>query len=127
MFSEVAEITLVSARLGPVRLPILTPRSNLFPYCQPHNSYNVRPETVVVDQLIIPKLIFFFILITCLLDIVLILKGEILSWSLMGVKGVMSNCCKYKLLEISRLLSHADLHTIEHFIKSHIYQVILIK
>ena len=26
---------------------------------------------------------------------------------------VMSNYCKYKLLEISRLLSHADLHTIE--------------
>ena len=28
--------------------------------------------------------------------------------------GVMSNCCfKYKLLEIFRLLSHADMHTIE--------------
>ena len=26
---------------------------------------------------------------------------------------VMSNYCKYKLLEISRLLSHADLHNIE--------------
>ena len=26
---------------------------------------------------------------------------------------VMSNYCKYKLLEISRMLSHADLHTIE--------------
>ena len=39
-------------------------------------------------QLIIPKLIFFFILITCLVDIVLILLGEILSWSLMGVKGL---------------------------------------
>ena len=25
----------------------------------------------------------------------------------------MSNCCKYKLLEISRLIGHADLHTIE--------------
>ena len=34
-----------------------------------------------------PLLKFFFILITCLLDIVLILYGEILSWSLMGVKG----------------------------------------
>ena len=40
-------------------------------------------------QLIIPILIFFFILITYLVDIVLILKGEILSWSLMGVKGLM--------------------------------------
>ena len=33
-------------------------------------------------------MIFFFILITCLVDIVLILLGEILSWSLMGVKGL---------------------------------------
>ena len=31
---------------------------------------------------------YFFILITCLLDIVLTLYGEILSWSLMGVKGL---------------------------------------
>ena len=57
------------------------------PYCQPYSSYNVSSENVVLDQLILPKLIFFFILITCLLDIVLILYGEILSWSLMGVKG----------------------------------------
>ena len=34
------------------------------------------------------SMIIFFILITCLLDIVLILRGEILSWSLMGVKGL---------------------------------------
>ena len=57
------------------------------PYCQPYNSYNVSSENLVLDQLIIPKLIFFFILITYLVDIVLILYGEILSWSLMGVKG----------------------------------------
>ena len=43
----------------------------------------------MLDQLIIPILIFFFILITYLVDIVLILKGEILSWSLMEVKGLM--------------------------------------
>ena len=42
-----------------------------------------------MDQLIIPSLVFFVILITCLLDIVLILEGEILSWSLMGVKGLI--------------------------------------
>ena len=29
--------------------------------------------------------------------------------------GVLSDCCKYKLLAISRLLSHADLHNIELF------------
>ena len=41
------------------------------PYCQPYNSYNVSSENLVLDQLIIAKLIFFFIHITCLLDIVL--------------------------------------------------------
>ena len=38
-----------------------------------------------MDQLIIPKLLFFFILVTYLVDILLILWGEILSWSLMGI------------------------------------------
>ena len=41
-----------------------------------------------MDLLIIPKLIYLFFLTTCLLDIVLILLGEILSSSLMGVKGL---------------------------------------
>ena len=45
-----------------------------------------------MDQLIIPKLIFFSIPITFLLDIVLILWGEILSWSLMGVKVLRIEC-----------------------------------
>ena len=31
-------------------------------------------------------MIFFFILITYLVDIILVLLGEILSWSLMGLK-----------------------------------------
>ena len=35
-----------------------------------------------------PQLIFSFILITCLLDIVLIFEREILSFSLIGVKGL---------------------------------------
>ena len=34
-----------------------------------------------------PDWVFFFILLTCLLGSELILWGEILSWSLMGVKG----------------------------------------
>ena len=42
------------------------------PYCLPYNSHDVDSENLVLDQLIISKLIFFFILITCLLDIVLI-------------------------------------------------------
>ena len=43
------------------------------PYCQPYNSYNVSLENFVLDQVIILKFIFFFILITYLVDIVLIL------------------------------------------------------
>ena len=62
------------------------------PYCQPYNSYNAGSENLqlVLDQVIIyPKLIFLFSLITYLVDIVLILRGEILSRSLMGVKGLI--------------------------------------
>ena len=54
------------------------------PNCQPYNSYSVSSQNFVLDQLIIPKLILFFILITNLVDIVLILLEEILSWSPMG-------------------------------------------
>ena len=39
------------------------------PYCLPYTSCDVSLENLVLDQLI-----------TCLLDIVLILRGEILSW-----------------------------------------------
>ena len=42
-------------------------------YCWPYNSCNVSLENLVLDQLIISKLIVFSILITCLVDIVLIL------------------------------------------------------
>ena len=44
----------------------------------------------MLDQPIIPKLILFFILISYLVDIILILLGEILSLSLMGLKGLKS-------------------------------------
>ena len=43
------------------------------PYCRLNNSYNVSLENLVLAQLIIPKLIFFLILNTYLVDIVLIL------------------------------------------------------
>ena len=43
------------------------------PYYQPYNSYNFSLEKLALDQLIIPKLIFFYILVTYLLDVVLIL------------------------------------------------------
>ena len=44
-----------------------------FLYCQHYNSYDVSSENLVLDQLILPKLIFFFILITYLVGIVLIM------------------------------------------------------
>ena len=59
------------------------------PYCLPYGSCDVSLENLVLDQLIIPFLRLSFILITCLLDIVLTLLGEILSWSLVGVKGLI--------------------------------------
>ena len=59
------------------------------PYCLPYGSCDVSLENLVLDQLIIPFLRLFFILITCLLDIVLTLLGEILSWSLVEVKGLI--------------------------------------
>ena len=46
------------------------------PYCQLYNSYHVSSENFVLYQLIIPKLIFVFIPITCLVDIVLILFAK---------------------------------------------------
>ena len=41
--------------------------------CQPYNAHNVSLENLGLDQLIIPKWIFFSVLITYLLDIILIL------------------------------------------------------
>ena len=43
------------------------------PYSLPYNLCDVSLENLELDQPIIPKLIFFIILITCLLDIVLIM------------------------------------------------------
>ena len=46
------------------------------PCCQQYNSYDVSSENLVLDQLIIPKLIFFFLLIPYLVDIVLIVESQ---------------------------------------------------
>ena len=43
------------------------------PYCLPNSSCNVSLENLGLNQLIMPLLIFFFILVTYMLDIVLIL------------------------------------------------------
>ena len=58
------------------------------PCCLSYSSYDDSSENFVLDQLLTPWLISFFILVNCLLDKVLILKGEILSWSLMEFRGV---------------------------------------
>ena len=49
----------------------------------------VSLENLELDQPIIPLSIFFFILVTCLLDILLIMRGEILSRSLARHKGLI--------------------------------------
>ena len=52
----------------------LCPRSNLNSHCyQLYNPNNCSSKNLVFDQLIMSKLIFFFILNTNLVDIVLIL------------------------------------------------------
>lgn len=63
-------------------LPDLSSNS---PYCLLYNTSDVSSENLVLDHLSIPLLIISFILIMYLLEVVLILLGEILSWSLMRV------------------------------------------
>ena len=70
------QLTFVGLGKGLVRShsdTVINPLTSNSPYCQPNNSYNVSSENLALDQPIIPKFIFFFILITCLVDIVLIL------------------------------------------------------
>ena len=42
-------------------------------YCLTYNSFNVNLENLILDQLKIPYLIFYFIFVTSMHDIVLIL------------------------------------------------------
>ena len=86
------------------------------PYCLPYSSCDVSLENLVLDQLIIPWLMFFSILITCLLDIVLILEGEILSWSLTiqwwyckeKSQGSMGLVLHYKPNHLHHALNNSD-------------------
>ena len=59
------------------------------PYCLLCKSYDINLENLVLDQTTIPLLIFFFILITCLLDAIWINSKEkfCLGQSWVGVKG----------------------------------------
>ena len=74
-----------------------------FSLLSPYNPYDISLENLVFDKLIIPWLIYFFILVTCLCDNVLRLWGEILSWSLLGVKGIKP--CSMLLLGFSVIFS----------------------
>ena len=58
-------------------MPFTPKISSNSPYCLAKNSYDFSSENLTSTN---------DPLITCLLDIVLTLQGEILSWSLMGVK-----------------------------------------
>ena len=49
-------------------------------YCLLYNSGDVSLKNLVLDKLMILQLIFLVILMYCLLDIVLVQWGEILSW-----------------------------------------------
>ena len=52
--------------------PLLPVQICYSPYCQSYNSYEASSENLVLDQIVIPKFIFFFSLITYLVDIVLL-------------------------------------------------------
>ena len=60
--------------------------------CMPYNSFDVGSHNLILDQLMVPYLIFFFTLITYLLDIVVIdivrrISFLVTLWSL-RVKGL---------------------------------------
>ena len=59
------------------------------PYYLSYKSCDVSSENFVLDQLVIPRLIFFFILINCLQDNVLILKEKfcLVTDGIQRVKG----------------------------------------
>ena len=61
----------------------------------------------------IPKLIFVSILITCLLDVVSKLEGEIQSWSLMGVKGFTKVFKSLELIELNIVVETARKPTLK--------------
>ena len=93
-----------------------TPKISLVldsPYCLPNNSCDVILENLVLDQLMIPKLIFVSILITCLLDVVSKLEGEIQSWSLMGVKGFTKVFKSLELIELNIVVETARKPTLK--------------
>lgn len=60
------------------------------PNLKSYLSFIVTPENWAIHQENILQLIIFLILITCLLGIVLILKGEISCWSLTSGSDVSS-------------------------------------
>ena len=65
-------IAALSTNLSLTQLTLLPPDQICnSTYCQPYNSYNFSLKNLLMDQLIIPILKFFFILATYLVNIVL--------------------------------------------------------
>ena len=79
-----------------------------------------------MDLLIIPKLIYFFILTTCLLNIVLILLGEILSSSLMGVKGLTGDLIILLMMVMMVMMVKQCLLTIVMMVKQNLFMLKII-
>ena len=73
------------------------------PYCQPYDSYNFNSQNLVLDQLIIPKLIFFSVLITYLVDVVLKFWGEIVLVSHGSLR--VKECLEEKKMILSCVLT----------------------
>ena len=71
------------------------------PYCLPYNLCDVKFENLELDQPIILKLIFVLILITCLLYVILIVLGEILSRLTVGLNPLTPKISLVILLTIS--------------------------
>lgn len=74
--------------LFPIKFCVLHVGKNyILPYIQ-ILAYDFSSENLVLDQMIIFCLIFFKIFTTCLLNTVLILWGEGMSWPHQGVEGL---------------------------------------
>ena len=71
------------------------------PYCLPYNLCGVKFENLELDQPIILKLTLVLVIVTFLLYIILIVSGEILSRSPMGLNPSTPKISLVILLTIS--------------------------
>ena len=78
------------------------------PYCLLCKSYDINLENLVLDQTTIPLLIFFFILITCLLDAIWINSKEKFclgqSWELRGQSNCIMDCALWNCKNLAIIM-----------------------